>query len=75
LGNRARSTWSEVQGKRQCCGVLSYEYDPCHTDDLESITQSEVLKEGVLEVLLPVSTFQINLRADRTLAFGVHRWM
>lgn len=37
--------------------------------------QSAVLKEGALGVLLPLSTFQINLRVDRSLAFAIHRWM
>lgn len=37
--------------------------------------QSEVLKEGVLGVLLLLSAFQINRQVDRSLASGVHRWM
>lgn len=37
--------------------------------------QSEVLKEGVLGVLLLLSTFQINLQVGRSLASGAHRWM
>lgn len=37
--------------------------------------QSEMLKEGVLGVLLLLSAFQINLQVDRSLASGVHRWM
>lgn len=36
---------------------------------------SEVLKEGVLGVLLSLSTFQRNLWVDRSLTFGIHRWM
>lgn len=36
------------------------EHARTHKGDLESVAQSEVLKEGVLGVTLPFSTFQIN---------------